>query len=65
MTEKEDEEKGKDKKKKSEKAEQVSVKISDLPGIGPAAVEKLESAGIFDLIGIAVMGPKELNCRIR
>ncbi|MBS3093880.1 DNA repair and recombination protein RadA [Candidatus Pacearchaeota archaeon] len=61
MTEKEDEEKVKDKKKKSEKAEQVSVKISDLPGIGPAAVEKLESAGIFDLIGIAVMGPKELS----
>ena len=61
MTEKEDEEKGKDKKKKSEKAEQVSVKISDLPGIGPAAVEKLESAGIFDLMGIAVMGPKELS----
>jgi len=61
MTEKEDEEKVKDKKKKSEKAEQVSVKISDLPGIGPAAVEKLESAGIFDLMGIAVMGPKELS----
>src|SRR3990167_4552560 len=61
MTEKEDEEKGKDKKKKSEKAEQVSVKISDLPGIGPAAVEKLESAGIFDLMGVAVLGPKELS----
>src|SRR3989338_10036042 len=61
MTEKEDEEKVKDKKKKSEKAEQVSVKISDLPGIGPAAVEKLESAGIFDLMGIAVLGPKELS----
>ncbi len=36
-------------------------KLSDLPGIGPAAVEKLESAGIFDLMGVAVLGPKELS----
>ena len=36
------------------------MKLGDLPGIGPAAVEKLESAGIFDLMGIAVLGPKEL-----
>ena len=37
------------------------MKISDLPGIGPAAVEKLEAGGIFDLMGIAVLGPKELS----
>ena len=38
-----------------------SSKLSDLPGIGPAAVEKLEAAGIFDLMGVAVLGPKELS----
>ena len=45
------------KKKKDDK----EMKISDLPGVGPAACEKLEAAGIFDLIGVAVMGPKELS----
>ncbi|MFA7708191.1 MAG: DNA repair and recombination protein RadA [Candidatus Pacearchaeota archaeon] len=46
--------------KRKEKKEEAPLKLSDLPGIGPAAVEKLESAGIFDLMGIAVLGPKEL-----
>jgi len=46
--------------KKSEKEEEA-MKLSDLPGIGPAAIEKLEAAGIFDLMGIAVLGPKELS----
>ena len=41
--------------------EEPKMKLSDLPGVGPAAVEKLESAGIFDLMGVAVMGPKELS----
>ena len=50
-----------EKEKKKEKKEEKEMKISDLPGIGPAAVEKLESAGIFDLMGIAVLGPKELS----
>ncbi len=44
-----------------EKEEVPAMKLSDLPGVGPAAVEKLESAGIFDLMGIAVLGPKELS----
>jgi len=53
-------------KKKQAKIKKISkkekeMKISDLPGIGPAAVEKLESAGIFDLMGVAVLGPKELS----
>lgn len=43
------------------KKEKKEMSLSDLPGIGPAAVEKLESAGIFDLMGIAVLGPKELS----
>ena len=51
----------KKKKKKDDKEEKVEMKISDLPGIGPAAIEKLEAAGIYDLMGIAVLGPKELG----
>ncbi len=45
--------------KKEEKKDEM--KIEDLPGIGPAAVEKLEAGGIYDLMGIAVLGPKELS----
>ena len=37
------------------------TKITDLPGIGPAAASKLEAAGIFDLMGLAVLGPAELS----
>ncbi len=62
-----------EKKKQVKKTKEISKKplegerskkemsVSDLPGIGPAAVEKLEAAGIFDLMGIAVLGPKELS----
>jgi DNA repair protein RadA len=56
------EKKKKENKEKEEPLkEKVEMKISDLPGIGPAAIEKLESAGIYDLMGIAVLGPKELS----
>ena len=57
------EEKKKKEKEKEEKKDEKErgTKLSDLPGIGPAAVEKLEAAGIFDLMGIAVLGPKELS----
>ncbi len=48
-------------KKDSDKKEDKKMTISDLPGIGPAAIEKLEAAGIFDLMGVAVMGPKEMS----
>ncbi len=34
--------------------------LTDLPGIGPAVAAKLESAGIYDLMSLAVMGPAEL-----
>ena len=64
------EEEKKDKKsKKDDKAgsskdednlEKKDMKLTDLPGIGPAVASKLEAAGIYDLMGIAVMGPKEL-----
>jgi len=60
-----DSEKDKGKKDEEEKVKKKSpeaeMKMSDLPGIGPAAVEKLEGAGIFDLMGVAVLGPKELS----
>lgn len=36
-------------------------KLTDLPGIGPAVAAKLESAGIYDLMSLAVMGPTELG----
>ncbi|MEK6847744.1 MAG: DNA repair and recombination protein RadA [Nanoarchaeota archaeon] len=35
-------------------------KITDLPGVGPAVSAKLESAGIYDLMSIAVMTPSDL-----
>jgi len=52
--------KAKETKKKVTKKKEPEMKLSDLPGVGPAAVEKLEAAGIFDLMGVAVLGPKEL-----
>ena len=45
-------------KKEKEKPEKS---VSDLPGIGPTTVQKLEDAGIYDLMGVAVMGPKDLS----
>ncbi len=36
-------------------------KITDLPGIGPSSAKKLEDAGIYDLMGLAVMSPPELS----
>jgi DNA repair protein RadA len=36
------------------------LELTDLPGIGPAALSKLESAGIFDMMGLAVMSPASL-----
>ncbi len=35
--------------------------LTDLPGIGPAVSSKLESAGIYDMMSLAVMGPTELG----
>lgn len=52
---------GKSSKDDSGPKEEPKLKLNDLPGVGPAAVEKLEAAGIFDLMGVAVMGPKELS----
>ncbi|MBS3099828.1 hypothetical protein J4463_01255 [Candidatus Pacearchaeota archaeon] len=35
--------------------------LNDLPGIGPAAIAKLEAAGVFDLMGVATMSPPMLS----
>jgi|SRR3989338_45648 len=59
VSEKEEKKKSK-KDDKEEKETKKEFKISDLPGIGPGTVQKLEDAGIYDLMGVAVMGPKEL-----
>ena len=37
------------------------LKLTDLPGIGPAVSAKLETAGIYDLMSLAVMSPGELG----
>ncbi len=57
--------------KKEEKEDKESVEdeeieegkeytLSDLPGIGPTSIAKLEAAGIYDLMGLAVMTPSGL-----
>jgi DNA repair protein RadA len=35
--------------------------LTDLPGIGPAVAAKLENAGIFDMMSLAVMSPASLS----
>ncbi|MAG79196.1 DNA repair and recombination protein RadA [Candidatus Pacearchaeota archaeon] len=45
---------------KKEKKEKEST-LTDLPGIGPAVATKLESAGVYDMMSLAVMGPTELG----
>ena len=35
--------------------------LTDLPGIGPAVSAKLETAGVYDLMTLAVMSPGELG----
>ena len=46
---------------KEEKAGKKAVQITDLPGIGPGIATKLEDAGIFDLMGLAVLTPVNLS----
>ncbi len=41
--------------------EKEEPQLGDLPGIGPAAIAKLEAAGIFDLMGVATMTPPQLS----
>src|SRR3989338_2932852 len=47
---------------KSEKTEKnTEAKLTDIPGIGPGIAAKLEAAGIYDLMGLAVMSPPALS----
>ncbi len=48
----------KDEEKKKEDGEEK--KLTDVPGIGPGIATKLEAAGIYDLMGLAVMSPASL-----
>jgi DNA repair protein RadA len=43
-----------------EKKEGQEYKITDVPGIGPGIASKLEAAGVYDLMGLAVMSPGKL-----
>lgn len=50
--------------KEKESGESVSTgeeaKLTDIPGIGPGIAAKLEAAGVYDLMGLAVMSPPAL-----
>ncbi len=50
-----------EKKGKAEGKEEKEYKLSDLPGIGPSSIAKLEAAGVYDLMGLAVMTPPGLS----
>ena len=41
--------------------EEDEKKLTDVPGIGPGIAAKLEAAGIYDLMGLAVMSPPALS----
>lgn len=58
MSEKEEEIINVEEVKEIEKEEH---KLTDIPGIGPGIASKLESAGIYDLMGLAVMSPSTLG----
>jgi len=48
-----------DKKGKKSKKEEKRG-LADIPGVGPGAIAKLEAAGIYDLMGLAVLTPPQL-----
>jgi len=45
---------------KKESSEE-ELKLTDIPGIGPGIAAKLEAAGVYDLMGLAVMSPAALG----
>ena len=55
------EEKAEGSKTKKVSKSDEELKLIDLPGIGPAVFAKLESAGIYDMMSLAVMSPSELS----
>ncbi len=50
-----------DEEKKDKKNDSDERKLTDIPGIGPGIAAKLEAAGVYDLMGIAVMSPSALS----
>jgi DNA repair protein RadA len=46
---------------KEEEIEEEDKKLTDVPGIGPGIAAKLEAAGVYDLMGLAVMSPPALS----
>ena len=54
------EEEEKDEKKTKKKGDK-DLSLIDLPGIGPAVAAKLEGAGIFDLMSLAVASPAVIS----
>lgn len=49
------------KKETEAPAETPEKGLTDVPGIGPGIAAKLEAAGIYDLMGLAVMSPPALS----
>jgi DNA repair protein RadA len=52
------------KEKEKEKKEEEEIKdpqLTDIPGIGPGIATKLEGAGVYDLMALAVMSPSALS----
>jgi len=49
------------KKVGKKEVEEEALKLTDLPGVGPGSAAKLEAAGIYDLMGLAVMTPAGLS----
>lgn len=48
-------------KEKSSAEEEEDQKLTSIPGIGPGIALKLEAAGVYDLMGLAVMSPPALS----
>jgi len=58
---KEEKEEIKEGESEEELAKIKDPKITDVPGIGPGIASKLEAAGVYDLMGLAVMSPPALS----
>ncbi len=51
-----------DEEKETKKSKEDSEpSLSDIPGIGPSSIAKLESAGVYDLMGVATLTPQGLS----
>jgi len=52
---------GEEVSKKTKVKVEKEPELIDLPGIGPAVAAKLENAGVFDMMSLAVMSPAALS----